>query len=120
MIVVPDGAEHRHQQAGARRDLTMHPNPDGMATLKANLTADAAVTIFQVTDLLATGTAGTPGDTRGIGARRVDALTDIADHLLTHGFVDLTDYLGTELPHHATPTPRKHRTSTDTSGENSS
>ncbi len=84
----------------------MQPGPDGMATLKAHLPADGAVKIFQVTDLLATGTAGTPGDNRGIGARRVDALVDIADHLLTHGFVDLTDYLGEELPDHGTPTPR--------------
>ena len=106
IIVDPDGAENRHQEAAARRELRMQPLPDGMATLKANLPADGAVKIFQVTDLLATGTAGTPGDTRGIGARRVDALVDIADHLLTHGFIDLTDYLGEELPDHGTPTPR--------------
>ena len=114
IIVDPDGAENRHQEAAARRELRMQPLPDGMATLKANLPADGAVKIFQVTDLLATGTAGTPGDTRGIGARRVDALVDIADHLLTHGFIDLTDYLGEELPDHGTPTPRARRTSTNT------
>src|SRR6478609_6007621 len=105
IIVDPDGAENRHQEAAARRELRMQPLPDGMATLKANLPADGAVKIFQVSDLLATGTAGTPGDTRGIGARRVDALVDIADHLLTHGFIDLTDYLGEELPDHGTPPP---------------
>src|SRR6478752_2995866 len=115
IIVDPDGAENRHQQAAARRELQLQPQPDGMATLKAHLPADGAVKIFQVSDLLATGTAGTPGDTRGIGARRVDALVDIADHLLTHGFVDLTDYLGEELPDHGTPTPRARRSFTDTS-----
>ena len=109
IIVDPDGAEHRHQQAAAGRELRMQADPDGMATLRAHLPADGAVKIFQVTDLLATGTAGTPGDTRGIGARRVDALVDIADHLLTHGFVDLSDYLGEELPDHGTPTPRAPR-----------
>jgi hypothetical protein len=114
IIVDPDGAENRHQEAAARRELRMQPGPDGMATLKANLPADGAVKIFQVSDLLATGTAGTPGDSRGIGARRVDALVDIADHLLTHGFIDLTDYLGEELPDHGIPTPRTH-TSTSTS-----
>ena len=113
IIVDPDGAENRHQEAAARRELRMQPLPDGMATLKANLPADGAVKIFQVSDLLATGTAGTPGDNRGIGARRVDALVDIADHLLTHGFIDLTDYLGEELPDHGTPTPRPRRTATD-------
>jgi hypothetical protein len=111
IIVDPDGAEHRHQEAAARRELQLQPQPDGMATLKAHLPADGAVKIFQVSDLLATGTAGTPGDTRGIGARRVDALVDIADHLLTHGFVDLTDYLGAELPDHGTPNPRTRNTS---------
>ena len=115
IIVDPDGAEDRHQEAAARRELRMQPGPDGMATLKAHLPADGAVKIFQVSDLLATGTAGTPGDRRGIGARRVDALVDIADHLLTHGFVDLTDYLGEQLPDHGTPTPRPRRTSTSTS-----
>src|SRR6476620_2355522 len=115
IIVDPDGAENRHQQAAARRELQLQPQPDGMATLKAHLPADGAVKIFQVSDLLATGTAGTPGDTRGIGARRVDALVDIADHLLTHGFVDLTDYLGAELPDHGTPTPRARRSHTSTS-----
>src|SRR6476469_2449934 len=119
IIVDPDGAENRHQEAAARRELRMQPGPDGMATLKANLPADGAVKIFQVSDLLATGTAGTPGDTRGIGARRVDALVDIADHLLTHGFVDLTDYLGEELPDHGTPTPRARRTTTSTSTDTS-
>src|ERR1700712_1734521 len=88
-----------------------------MATLKAHLPADGAVKIFQITDRLPTGTAGTPGDTRGIGARRVDALIDIADHLLTNGFVDLTDYLGQELPDHGTPTPRANtNSSTATTG----
>ena len=120
IIVDPDGAENRHQEAAARRELRMQPGPDGMATLKANLPADGAVKIFQVSDLLATGTAGTPGDSRGIGARRVDALVDIADHLLTHGFIDLTDYLGEELPDHGTPTPRARRTSTNTSSTSTS
>ena len=120
IIVDPDGAENRHQEAAARRELRMQPGPDGMATLKAHLPADGAVKIFQVSDLLATGTAGTPGDSRGIGARRVDALVDIADHLLTHGFVDLTDYLGEELPDHGTPTPRTRRSSGTTSSGSSS
>src|SRR6476469_6156336 len=120
IIVDPDGAENRHQQAAARRELQLQPQPDGMATLKAHLPADGAVKIFQVSDLLATGTAGTPGDTRGIGARRVDALVDIADHLLTHGFVDLTDYLGAELPDHGTPTTRTKTSTSDTASTNGS
>ena len=85
-----------------------------MATLKAYLPADGAVKIFQVSDLLATGTAGTPDDPRGIGARRVDALVDIADQLLTHGYLDIADYLGKELPDHTTPPTRTRIRGTDT------
>ena len=66
----------------------------------APIRRSGTVKIFQVSDLLATGTAGTPGDTRGIGARRIDALVDIADQLLTHGYLDLGNYLGRPLPDH--------------------
>ena len=38
--------------------------------------------------------------TPGIGARRIDALVDIADQLLTHGYLDLGNYLGRPLPDH--------------------
>jgi hypothetical protein len=106
ITVDPDGAQDRHQAAAARRELALQALPDAMASLKAYLPADGAVKIFQVSDLLATGTAGSPGDARGIGARRVDALVDIADQLLTHGFLDLTNYLGAELPDHGTPRAR--------------
>ena len=85
----PDGAADRHRQAADRRELTLTPGSDAMATLKAFLPADGAVKIFQVSDLLATGTAGVPGDGRGIGARRVDALVDLADRLLSDGHIDL-------------------------------
>ena len=61
------------------------PGSDAMATLKAFLPADGAVKLFQVSDLLATGTAGAPVTTRGIGARRADALVDLADRLLPTG-----------------------------------
>ncbi len=94
ITVDPDGADERHQQTAARRSLALKALPDAMATLTAFLPADGAVKIFQVSDLLATSAAGGAGDPRGIGARRVDALVDIADHLLTHGYLDLTELLG--------------------------
>jgi hypothetical protein len=106
ITVDPDGSEERHKAAAARRDLAMTALPDAMATLKAFLPAEGAVKIFQISDLLATSTAGIYGDARGIGARRVDALVDIADQLLTHGHLDLSHYLGNPLPDHgirATP-----------------
>ncbi len=103
ITVDPEGSEERHKAAAARRDLAMTALPDAMATLKAFLPAEGAVKIFQISDLLATATAGTYGDARGIGARRVDALVDIADHLLTHGHLDLSHYLGNPLPDHGKP-----------------
>ena len=108
IVIDPDGADERHKAAAARRDIALSALPDAMATLRAFLPADGAVKIFQVSDLLATGTAGTPGDARGIGARRIDALVDIADQLLTHGYLDLGNYLGRPLPDHGLqdPAPR--------------
>ena len=109
IAIDPDGAEERHHAAAARRELTLRANEDAMATLSAFLPADGAVKIFQISDLLATSTAAAPDDTRGIGARRVDALVDIADHLLTHGHLDLSYYLGNALPD-STRDPRTDRT----------
>jgi hypothetical protein len=118
ITVDPDGTEERHQEAAARRELTLRPQADAMANLSAYLPADGAVKIFQISDLLATSTAGTLDDPRGIGARRVDALVDIADQLLTHGYLDLTDYIDTVLPDHGTPkTPApKHDSDDGTTG----
>ena len=105
----PAGAQDRHRRAAARRELTLSAGTDAMATLKAFLPADGAVKIFQVSDLIATGTAGVPGDDRGVGARRVDAWVDLADQLLTDGLVDLTGYLGRPLPDHRRRGPRPER-----------
>ena len=113
MTVDPEGALERHQRAAARRELTMRPQPDSMASLNAYLPADGAVKIFQISDLLATSTAGSPGDTRGIGERRVDALVDIADHLLTHGYLDINDYTDRPLPQHGATQPRRTPSAAD-------
>jgi hypothetical protein len=115
LTVDPGGAEERHQSAVARREFSLRPQPDAMATLSAYLPADGAVKIFQVTDLLATASAGVPGDSRGIAARRVDALIDIADHLLTDGYIDIGSYLDQPLPDHRGPRPNRH---SDNSGAN--
>jgi hypothetical protein len=110
----PDGAADRQRQAADRRELTVTPGTDAMATLKAFLPADGAVKIFQVSDLLATGTAGIPDDHRGIGARRVDALVDLADRLLSDGHIDLTGFIGQPLPDPTSPTHRPRRASHST------
>lgn len=105
IIVDPEGAQERHEAAAARRELTLRPQSDAMATLSAYLPADGAVKIFQISDLLAASTAGTPTDPRGVGARRIDALVDIADQLLTHGYLDVADYIDVPLPDHSAPGP---------------
>ena len=122
IVIDPDGADERHKAAAARRDIALSALPDAMATLRAFLPADGAVKIFQVSDLLATGTAGTPGDTRGIGARRIDALVDIADQLLTHGYLDLGNYLGGPLPDHGLhdPAPRPDQSEDSSGGDSDS
>ena len=106
ITVDPDGCDERHRAAAARRELAIKALPDAMATLKAFLPADGAVKIFQLADLLATATAGVDGDNRGIGARRIDAWVDVADQLMTSGFIDLSHYLGNPLSDHGTPRAR--------------
>ena len=69
-----------------------------MGIITALLPADAAVTLFTLIDLIAQANKGL--DHRTVDQRRADALTDIADELLTHGYVDL-DHLIT-LAHHST------------------
>ena len=112
ITVDPDGARERHDHAAARRALVLNALPDAMACLRATLPADGAVKIFQLSDLLATATAGAPDDLRGIAARRADALVDVAEQLLTHGHLDLTGYLGAPLPDHSSPSPRSSRPKT--------
>src|SRR6478735_4642537 len=109
IIVDPRGVEDRHKAAAARRDLTLRPQPDAMATLSAFLPADSAVTIFQLSDLLATATAGAAGDDRGIGNRRIDALADVCAELMTHGFLDLTHFIDNDLADSTARPPRPGR-----------
>ncbi|MBM9477709.1 DUF222 domain-containing protein [Nakamurella flavida] len=93
IAVDPRGATERHEQARRERELVVLPGREGMSTVRAYLAADGAVGIFQLADLLATHTGGFSDDDRPIGARRADALADLADQILTHGQIDLADYL---------------------------
>ena len=87
----PHAAENRERKAKRDRELVLRSLPDGMASVRANAPADAAMSIFTLADLLADRTGA--DDDRPVAARRVDAWHDIADQLLTHGYVDLTDLL---------------------------
>ena len=88
IAVDPEAAANRGRKARADRRVEHQPLPDGMGRLQAFLPADGAVSVFTLVDLLAGATAGL--DERGVDARRADALTDIADALLTDGYCDLT------------------------------
>ncbi len=101
----PAAAEHRRRKAAADREVIHRPDKDGMGIITALLPADAAVILFTLIDLIAQANKGL--DHRTADQRRADALTDIADELLTHGYVDL-DHLIT-LAHHSTS-----RSSSDT------
>src|SRR5664280_3337519 len=87
----PHAAENGERKAKRDRELVLRSLPDGMASVRANAPADAAMSIFTLADLLADRTGA--DDDRPVAARRVDAWHDIADQLLTHGYVDLTDLL---------------------------
>ena len=87
----PHAAENRERKAKRDRELVLRSLPDGMASVRANAPADAAMSIFTLADLLADRTGA--DDDRPVAARRVDAWHDIAEQLLTHGYVDLTDLL---------------------------
>ena len=93
----PHAAENRERKAKRDRELVLRSLPDGMASVRANAPAEAAMSIFTLADLLADRTGA--DDDRPVAARRVDAWHDIAEQLLTHGYVDLTDLLD-----HADPT----------------
>ncbi|MBZ2199463.1 HNH endonuclease signature motif containing protein [Occultella gossypii] len=84
-VIEIDGpqAEARHTKARKDRQVLVKADADGMAWLSAYLPADDAITIFTALDQIA-GTQA-PGDDRPIGARRADALTDLAREVLATG-----------------------------------
>ena len=79
----PDGATTRHERARKERHVELTPTTDSMAWLAAYLPADDAVSIYTALTAIA-GTAA-PDDPRPMGARRADALVDLATHWLDAG-----------------------------------
>jgi hypothetical protein len=72
----PGAVIKRRQAERSKRNVSVYPQPDGMATLVAYLSAEDAHEIFGVIDTAARG-AKTPGDQRSIEERRADALHDL-------------------------------------------
>ncbi len=86
----PQTAHEQHTAAAATRRVVIYPGPAGMATIRADLPAVDAHTIWLALDTLAHAKA--PGDQpdqqdqqdeRGIDARRADALTTLCTTALT-------------------------------------
>lgn len=72
----PAAARKRAEQARRERGVWMVPEPDGMATVSAYLSAADAVGVFSVIDEHARR-AGNARDGRSMDARRADALVDL-------------------------------------------
>jgi hypothetical protein len=72
----PAAARQRAERARRERGVQLWPQPDGMATLSAYLSAAEAVGAFAVLDEHARH-AGGPDEQRSMDARRADALVDL-------------------------------------------
>ena len=100
----PAAAENRRRAAIEDRNVTHRPDKDGMGVINALLPAESAVLVFTLIDLIATANKGL--DDRSVDQRRADAIADIADELLTYGFVDLEGLVARTrrtTAHHSTP-----------------
>ena len=97
----PDAARKRHETARKLRGIGLRAGQDGMSLFRADVTADKAGTAFAVLDQLARIGSRNHTETRGIGALRADAFTDIFDQLADHGTVHLHTILHN---HHTTST----------------
>jgi hypothetical protein len=71
----PAGAEDRHRAAHADRGVQLYPEPDGMATLSATMSAPEAVGCFERLTRLARGLGA--DDPRSMDARRADLLAGL-------------------------------------------
>ncbi|HEX5494291.1 MAG TPA: DUF222 domain-containing protein, partial [Mycobacteriales bacterium] len=71
-----EGAQRRHEQARADRNVVLTPLDDGMAELTALLPADQATAVYQRVNTLARDNR-TPGDDRGADERRADTLVNL-------------------------------------------
>ncbi|QNK79574.1 DUF222 domain-containing protein [Nakamurella sp. PAMC28650] len=104
ILADPAAAEHRRVKAVADRGVTHRPDRDGMGIINALVPAEAAVMVFTLIDLIADANKGL--DARSVDQRRADAVADIAQELLTFGFVDLHGLIA--RAEHATATDTAH------------
>jgi hypothetical protein len=82
---MPADVQEAHELARKQRDVVIVPEPNGMATVIATLTATEARSLFLAVDALARGRHQAEGGRKsdvGIGTRRADALVALADEAL--------------------------------------
>lgn len=84
----PDGAAERAKAARKGRDVHARPESNDLATVSALMGADKARTLMWLLNTMADA-AGGADDTRTVGERRIDALTDIIDDLIATGVADI-------------------------------
>ena len=75
-LINPLDSVERAREAAEHRTVTFHPAGDGMAELRALGPAPAVQALYEALDIAAGRVAS--GDPRRIGARRFDALVDLA------------------------------------------
>ncbi len=92
LIADPETAKKRIEKARRGREVTHRPIKDQLGLIKAVLPAEGAVSVFTLIDLMA-GSTKAARDGRSVAERRADALTDLANELLTHGQLDLRGLL---------------------------
>jgi hypothetical protein len=78
MVADPAAAGRRHARAVRGRGLDYWELPDGLATLSLRTVAPTVRRLFETADVVARE-AATAEDSRGIDARRADALVDLID-----------------------------------------
>jgi hypothetical protein len=104
IAVDPDGAAERHRQARRDRRVCVQPEPDGMASIWALLSAPDATGAYTWLTRLARGLG--PGDPRCMDTRRADLLADALNGRLVTGL--------RTVEHHPDHHPdRAHPASTD-------
>ena len=94
----PHAAENRERKAKRDRELVLRSLPDGMASVRANAPADAAMSIFTLADLLADRTGADDDRPGGRATRR-----RLARHRRT------TAHPRLRRPHRPPRPPRPHR-----------
>ena len=82
-LIDPRDSTERAREAAERRHVSQHPAEDGMAELRAFGPAPAVQALYEALDVTAGRAPST--DPRPIGARRFDALVDLAVHTLDTG-----------------------------------